>query len=109
MRNGGKIEQIKTIDLGFPIGLVEDITEFVAHLDIELHPGDGFVLYTDGITEAASPSDELYGLERLCQVISHSWNQSAHEIKQAVIADVQRHMGQQKILDDITLLVVKQK
>jgi len=109
VRADGAIDRIKTNDLGFPIGLVEDIAAFVAHMDIELQPGDGIVLYTDGITEAASMSDTLYGLERLCQIVSQHWHQSAHDIRQAVIADVRRHISQQKIFDDITLLVIKQK
>jgi serine phosphatase RsbU (regulator of sigma subunit) len=50
-----------------------------------------------------------YGLERLCEVVSRNWQQSAQEIKQAVIDDVRRHIGQQKVFDDITLVVLKQK
>ncbi|MEQ8959382.1 MAG: SpoIIE family protein phosphatase, partial [Coleofasciculus sp. C2-GNP5-27] len=48
VRSGGKIERVDTIDLGFPIGLVADIADFVADAEIQLHPGDVVVLYTDG-------------------------------------------------------------
>lgn len=34
---------------------------------------------------------------------------SANQIKQAAIDDVRRHIGKQKVFDDITLLVLKQK
>lgn len=109
VRGNGEIESINTMTLGFPVGLVEDITDFITHTHIHLQPGDGVVLYTDGITEAANETHELYGIERLCQVISQHWQRSAVEIRQAVIDDVRRHIGQQKVFDDITLLIVKQR
>ncbi|MBW4578405.1 MAG: PP2C family protein-serine/threonine phosphatase [Tildeniella nuda ZEHNDER 1965/U140] len=109
VRADGAIERVNTINLGFPLGLVDDIAEFVAQVELQLHPGDGIVLYTDGITEAANSADVLYGIERLCQVVSQHWNQPAIVIKAAVIEDVRRHIGQQKIFDDITLLIIKQK
>ncbi|HIK42734.1 PP2C family protein-serine/threonine phosphatase, partial [Thermoleptolyngbya sp. M55_K2018_002] len=109
VRANGEIESINTMTLGFPVGLVEDISDFITHTHIHLQPGDGVVLYTDGITEAANETHELYGIERLCQVISQHWQRSAVEIRQAVIDDVRRHIGQQKVFDDITLLIVKQR
>lgn len=48
-------------------------------------------------------------LERLCEVVSHNWQRSSSEIKQAVIDDVRQHIGEQKVYDDMTLVVFKQK
>jgi len=109
LRSEGKIERIDTIDLGFPIGLTEAIADFVAEATVQLYPGDGVVLYTDGITEAEDMNGVQYGLERLCQVLSNNWHKSAHEIKQAVIDQVWQHIGNQKVHDDITLLILKQQ
>jgi len=109
IRKGGYIERIDTCDLGFMVGVVDDIADFVSHQDIKLHVGDGIVLYTDGITEARSPMKKMYGLEQLCGVISCSWHLSAKEIQQAIIADVRQHIANQKLYDDITLLILKQR
>lgn len=109
VRNGGYIERVNTINLGFPIGLDEEITDFIDHTIIELEPGDGVVLYTDGIPEAYSIEKKQYGLERLCEVISQNWHDSAEQIKQAIVDDVKRFIGTQKVFDDITLVVIKQK
>jgi serine phosphatase RsbU (regulator of sigma subunit) len=108
VRQGGYIERIDTFDLGFMVGVEPDITEFVAQREIALQPGDGVVLYTDGITEARNVDKVQYGLEQLCKVISHNWHYSALEILQAAVADVRHHIGGQKVYDDITLLVIKQ-
>jgi serine phosphatase RsbU (regulator of sigma subunit) len=96
------------MDLGFPIALDEDIAEFINNISIDLKLGDGIVLYTDGIPEAKDINKKQYGLEQLCEIISQNWHLSAQEIKQAVIDDVRRHIGTQKVFDDITLLVFKQ-
>ncbi|QHG14813.1 CHASE2 domain-containing protein [Nostoc sp. ATCC 53789] len=109
IRKGGQIELIDTMDLGFPIGLDDDITDFISDITLELQPGDGVVLYTDGITEAKDINKNQYGLEPLCEIISHNWHKSASEIKDAVILDVRRHIGKQKVFDDITLLVFKRQ
>jgi serine phosphatase RsbU (regulator of sigma subunit) len=108
VRNSGHIEMIDTMDLGFPIGLDGDIADFIDQRLIELEPGDGIVLYTDGITEAEDINQKQYGIERLCHVVSKNWQSSAQEIKQAVIRDLRRFIGEQKVFDDITLLVLKQ-
>jgi serine phosphatase RsbU (regulator of sigma subunit) len=54
-------------------------------------------------------NQEEYGLERLCEVVSRNWERSPQGIRQAVINDLRRHIGEQKVFDDITLVVLKQK
>jgi len=105
----GELELINTIDLGFPIGLIDDIADFVFDTKVQLNQGDVVVLYTDGITEAENLDKKLYGLERLCEVVKQNWQRTAQEILQSVIEDVKQYIGKQKIFDDITLLVLKKQ
>ncbi|MCT7971382.1 SpoIIE family protein phosphatase [Laspinema olomoucense] len=109
IRADGRIERVDTMDLGLPIGLDEDITEFIAQVCVELKAGDGIVLYTDGITEAQNREKQRYGVNQLCDIITQHWHQSVEEIQQAAIADVREYMDGQKMLDDMTLVVIKQK
>lgn len=109
VRAQGGIERVDTMDLGLPIGLDEDITEFIGQIEVELKSGDGIVVYTDGITEAQNRDKKRYGLNQLCDIISQHWHQSVEEIQQAAIADVRKYIDGQKILDDMTLVVIKQK
>jgi predicted ATPase/serine phosphatase RsbU (regulator of sigma subunit) len=106
---GGHLERINTLYLGFPVGMIEDIAEFVDQTKVSLESGDVVVLYSDGITEAENPTKEEYGIERLCEVVQLNWQRSAKEIQQTVIDDVRQYIGHQRLLDDITLLVLKQK
>ncbi len=105
----GKVARIDTFALGFMVGVEPDIAQFVAQQEIQLAPGEGVVLYTDGVTEAMNEAKQCYGLERLCNVVSQHWLSSALEIQQAVISDLRRHIGTRKLQDDVTLLVIKQR
>jgi serine phosphatase RsbU (regulator of sigma subunit) len=109
MRREGTVERVETVDLGFPIGLVGEIAAYIKPQTVQLRPGDGVVLYTDGLTEAENAAGKQYGLERLCAVMRQHWGQPAEAVKDAVVADVRRHIGDHKVYDDITLVVVKQQ
>jgi CHASE2 domain-containing sensor protein/serine phosphatase RsbU (regulator of sigma subunit) len=107
VRADGTVERVDTMDLGFPIGLIDEIADTISQQSFRLAPNEGVVLYTDGVTEAENLAGEQYGLDRLCEVITSAWDQSAEDIKQAIIDDVRDHIGEQKVFDDISLLVVK--
>lgn len=109
VRTDGNIERIDTMHLGFPLGLEAEIAEFVSQTQINLNPGDVVVLYTDGITEAFDINKVQYGLKNLCEVVRANRHKSAIEIRQAAIEDLRLHIGKQKVFDDITLVVLKQK
>lgn len=109
VRVDGMIEKFETGDLGFPIGLEEEITDFISHTTVTLNSGDVVVLYTDGITEAVNLDKEFYGLDRLYQIVLENRHYSARKIQQFVIDDLRQFIGNQKVFDDITLVVFKQK
>jgi len=109
VRADGRLELVDTTLLGMPLGLLDRVDEFLGEVEIDLEPADVVILYTDGITEAANSRHELYGLERLCGVVTSHRGESPEAIKRAVVDDVMRHIGKQTIYDDLTLIVLKQK
>ena len=110
VRAHGEIERIDTLNLGFPLGLVDDIEQWVTEAAVRLTPGDGLVLYTDGITEAQNAASDFYGLDRLCAVISANWQHaSAEAVKAAIIEDLRQFVGSAPMYDDVTLVVLKQQ
>jgi len=109
IRSDGTTENIDTIDLGFPIGLLQPIEHLCFNLSIQLNQGDMVVLYTDGIPEAENRAKELYGMDRLLAVLQKNRHLPADIIRQNVIADVMEFVGSAKIYDDITLVIMKLK
>jgi serine phosphatase RsbU (regulator of sigma subunit) len=109
VRSSGKIERIDTMDLGFPIGLEENISDFIASTRIPLAQGDGVVLYTDGITEAENDTGDQYGIDRLCTLVADNWQRSVEDVRQIVVDDLQQFVGNHTVYDDITLVVCKKK
>ena len=75
--------------------------------EVEWHPGDLLVLYSDGITEAFNPDAEMYGLERFKALISEKRHLSPMEIKAEILSDLQAYQQDESTNDDITLVVAK--
>lgn len=76
---------------------------------VTLAPGDDLVLYTDGITEARNPEDEMFGEERLEQVLLESRDGSAREIEETVYTRIKDFTAGASQSDDLTMVVVKVK
>jgi serine phosphatase RsbU (regulator of sigma subunit) len=97
----------KVLENGVVLGLIDE-AEYQA-LEFPLEPGDRYVLYTDGIPEAANPSQELYGLDRFMHFMETHPSFKASQFTDALIAEIANWTGQsvdQGQQDDITLLVV---
>lgn len=74
-----------------------------------LAPGDRFVLYTDGVTEARDRRGRLFGERRLRAIATANGDLSAEATAQAVLGAVMRFAGDVPLPDDLTLLVVKRQ
>ncbi|MBB4566894.1 SpoIIE family protein phosphatase [Rhizobium leucaenae] len=109
VREGGEVERIETADLGLPVGLDSDISEFVDTRDVAFSSGDIIVLHTDGVTEAENRNGELYGIERLCESVRHLYGGSAQDIMNGILENLMTYIGSQKIHDDITLVVMRHR
>jgi len=109
LRHNNSVERIDTIELGFPIGLQSDIAPFLNYVETELLPGETAILFTDGVTEAEDKERNFYGIDRLCKVALKYRHQSSQAICDGIMADIRHHRGERAVLDDITLIVIKQK
>ncbi len=111
LRSNGEIEKVDTWELGFPIGLEEDISCYLHYMETELAVGETIILFTDGVTESEDLDRCLYGIDRLCKaaLVAHHNHKSSQQICDAIVADIRSHIGDREVLDDITLVVIKQK
>jgi len=108
-RKNGQIEEIDTIDLGFPIGLESDIADFISSTQFALEPEDTLLLYTDGITEAENEAGDMYTLERLKDGLMAHHALNAKDMLDQLLADVYAYIGETRVYDDISLVVIKQE
>jgi phosphoserine phosphatase RsbU/P len=97
----------KVLENGLVLGMFEDA--IYEALEFPLEPGDRYVLYTDGVPEAANPSEEQFGVERFMRFIENNKHLGADQFVQTFLTELSRWSGQtaeQGQQDDITLLVV---
>jgi len=87
------------------LGVIEDYS--YTSDSLTLQKGDCLVTFTDGVTEACSTSDELYGENRLEALLPTLAGQSARGILDNVINAVRTHAEGAEQSDDITVLVAK--
>lgn len=74
---------------------------------LKLLPGDFLFVYTDGITETLGADGEMYGEERLAQVLCDHANGDAEAILARVFEDVAVYRGSGDRGDDVTAVVIK--
>lgn len=72
-----------------------------------IRPGQLLVLYADGVTKASNPSAELYGHERLKDLIRHHAEDHAQQLLSRIRASNELFAEGAPRHDDITMLVVK--
>ncbi len=89
---------------GVALGIVED--RVYESGEKTINPGQTLVFYTDGVTEATSPENELFGKERLKKLLRETAGRSAREICDRVRAAV-TEFQQGKQFDDVTVMVLK--
>lgn len=97
----GAVEEIETE--GMWIGLEPDISTILNNNYFDLNVGDSLILYTDGITEAMGKKEELYGSDRIIELLRKHGSKSAADIHQKIIESLDIWNKD----DDVTLLVIK--
>ncbi len=106
-RKGGKYEVFEP-----HINLLLGIGSYAPYesAEIRLEPGDEFLLYTDGITEATAPDVELFEIDRALDALNKVGEKtSAKKTANALFAAVDRFTNNAEPSDDETLLLFKLK
>jgi serine phosphatase RsbU (regulator of sigma subunit) len=91
----------------FPLGMRKDST--YGQQSMQLQSGDVLFLMTDGFTEAMNENQEIYGSERMEQVVRdlHRDSLSAGAMLEQITHEVRSHIGNAPQHDDMTMVVVK--
>jgi serine phosphatase RsbU (regulator of sigma subunit) len=103
VRDDGEIELL--MPTGMPLGLMPEARYSAS--ETSLGPGDTLVLYTDGITEAANPSDEMFDRERLIEVCRAHRAEPPQNLAASIHAAVEAFVAGRPYHDDRTLVIVR--
>lgn len=71
------------------------------------NPGDVFLLYTDGVTEARNNKRQEFGEERIKKVLTESKLKTTKEIIEDILKNIRKFQGRAPQHDDITLIAIK--
>lgn len=89
---------------GLILGVKRDV--LFEEKSVKLALGDLLFIYTDGIIEAER-GDELYGVERLCNLLSGMLDQDPESIIEKVMEEVAAYSSPSPLQDDISMVVMK--
>ncbi len=102
-RKHGGVESMRTT--GMALGVSED-AQWRQKI-IRIAPGDVLVMYTDGITEAQSPTGEFFGNDRIIDAVLSRAGGTAGEILTCLLDTLVSFVGSHTHQDDIAILVVR--
>lgn len=105
-KKGGNFEPYK-IRAGFVLAGMEGMRYKCGETRLDV--GDKIFQYTDGVTEATNANNELYGMDRLTDILGENSALSPTELLPKVKEDIDRFVGEAPQFDDITMLCLEYK
>jgi sigma-B regulation protein RsbU (phosphoserine phosphatase) len=101
----GQIEIIEAT--GLPLGLFDDAD--YDEFSFRAKPGDMFVFFSDGILDAGDKEEELFGRERVGEIVAENPEASANEIVKLIFEAVAEHASGEEAFDDQTVVAIRVK
>jgi phosphoserine phosphatase RsbU/P len=89
----------------YPVGLVPE-AQYTA-VCLKLEPGDTLVLFSDGVTEAADPNEQMFGIPRLKELLTGQLECPLEQLQKCVLEAVETFSRGAHQADDLTLLIVR--
>jgi len=99
------VEDVAAEEAGLPLAILDRPYEEVV---VPLERGDTFLLYTDGVTEARNGGGELYGIDRLRQLVA-GLPAEPEALGRGVLADIGAFVGDRPQSDDVTVVCFGRK
>jgi serine phosphatase RsbU (regulator of sigma subunit) len=93
--------------LGLGIDAGERFDAVLEEREVPLEPGDFFLFFTDGLSEAMNPGSELFGEGRLRRILEDGASLGSEELRERILEEVRRFVGDALPHDDMTMVVLK--
>jgi sigma-B regulation protein RsbU (phosphoserine phosphatase) len=103
-RADGRVEEVGQEVSGIPLGIMED--SVYQEAEVQLSLGDVVVIYSDGVTDARSPNDELYDSQSNHRLLKRVAQLSGGPVAvgRAILQDIREFSAGHSQADDITLV-----
>jgi len=101
----GEIEELQAKDL------VLGAFSFASYQTTPMHmnQGDLLVIYSDGITEAMNPGDEMFGEERLVSLIQEHASSGCKALETIILQSIEEFTEGMPQTDDMTCMLIQKK
>jgi sigma-B regulation protein RsbU (phosphoserine phosphatase) len=100
-------ELIELTRTGMALGIFSDIE--IDEREVTLNCGDWLMMYTDGVTEAFSIDEEMFGKDRLFQILLNHEFVDPESILDAIESEVNLFINGADLSDDMTLTAIIRK
>ena len=81
--------------------------ELLAEYTVEYEPGETFILYSDGVSEAMNEKHEEFGEGRLHDIVAGTSEANVEALRNRILSRVDEFRGNAEQNDDITIVVVR--
>lgn len=105
-KRGRKYEICKDVS-GPPLGVLDRIS--YKEYEILLEKGDTLFLYTDGIIETVNPNNEMFGINRLLEILNDNPKANMETLIKNVKREMELFVEDAHRADDITMMGIKMK
>ncbi len=92
--------------LGLGLDPGERFDRILEEAEVPLAPGDVFLFFTDGLSEAMNSRAELFGEGRLRRILEEGEGLGSEQMKERILGEVRRFVGDAAPHDDMTLVVL---
>ena len=105
--NNGTVESIKTEGIGLGLEKGEVFDRTLEEVVLKTKPNQIFAFFSDGITEAMNEKDEMFGEDKLNEILKGKSNSRSTEVMGKVWNEVKLFRGSTPPNDDMTMVIVK--
>ena len=103
----GTTEVLTPAGLGLGLDPGERFDEILEEAEVALEPGDVFLFFTDGLSEAMNERAELFGEARLRRILEQGQDLKSEQMKERILSEVRGFVGGAAPQDDLTLVLLK--
>jgi sigma-B regulation protein RsbU (phosphoserine phosphatase) len=93
--------------LGLKLDDGQTFERLLEEATLPIAPGDVFLLYTDGLTEAMNASGDFFGEDRLSALVQSHGSGPFHQLRDAILSSISTFVGAVEQQDDMTMLLLR--